>query len=946
MTDPNPEDLGGALARERLARLQAEALLADRTRDLSEVSRHMILESEAVRAALAETEALRRREARALHERTIVTAALTALTSHDGADGAMQALLTALCEKFGILDACFVQADQGRLRIAAAARTEHAGLALPLPDTLLSRSRRLVGLTAATTGPDPAAIPGSLAEARSVLISPLGGKDGMSGALLLACLTEDRFSASDLRTLERVAQLATQTLLRLREARRNALLVSLLEGRPVAGSGTVLDDPLEAVHRAFDRMTQMQGQVVGILDRLLTVPISQADAGIDDALAQMGRMTRLDRVYVFRILPEAGRFSNTHEWCAPGISPMRDRLQDLPLHMIAHWHARFTDGTDVMIPDVAALPDAAPEKQNLTEQGIRSLLAVPLMIDGALAGFVGFDAVRDLHTFLPGETHLIRSVTKVIAAVMARHNAEANLGRAHALALAQRQRLEAVLSAMPDLVIELDRARRFVKWHSGAVQVPQDLAARLSGRQLTEALPPFLSDHGQQLLDRLDAGEATSGTEIRFALDPTAPARDWQVTASRVDRQGYLFVMRDITAARARSAHLQRLSEIARRTTNLVIVTDARRRIEWVNAAFTRKSGWSLDEVRGQSPGKILHCDETDPETVSRIRSALDRGQPIQTEILNRARDGQVYWIAMDIQPLLDDSGEVKGFMAVQTDITERRQHAQALQRAAQDAARARSTLEAAVEALHDGFVLYDAEDRLVLCNKNYRDFYPRSAPAIVPGARFEDILRYGLARREYAEAIGREEDWLAERMIRHRAASSELEQELADGRWLRIFEQATPDGGRVGLRIDITALKQAQQRALADRFAVMDASGEGIALTDAGGSCLYLNPELARILDLPMPDTLIGSPWQHLFPPEVTATIATQALPALSTQARWTCGFKSQTASGMPLDITLTLTRREAGEVIWLVRDHLRNLGDSTARCHGDDCPSSGRKR
>jgi len=120
----------------------------------------------------------------------------------------------------------------------------------------------------------------------------------------------------------------------------------------------------------------------------------------------------------------------------------------------------------------------------------------------------------------------------------------------------------------------------------------------------------------------------------------------------------------------------------------------------------------------------------------------------------------------------------------------------------------------AAVEAIPDGFVLYDRDDRLVICNRRYHEIYPWASPAMEPGARFEDILRFGVARGQFADAVGREEAWLAERMERHRVADAVLEQRLEDGRWLRVLEKPTPDGGRVGLRVDITHQK-AQQEAL-----------------------------------------------------------------------------------------------------------------------------------
>ena len=126
----------------------------------------------------------------------------------------------------------------------------------------------------------------------------------------------------------------------------------------------------------------------------------------------------------------------------------------------------------------------------------------------------------------------------------------------------------------------------------------------------------------------------------------------------------------------------------------------------------------------------------------------------------------------------------------------------------------------AAIEAIPDGFVLFDREDRLLTCNQRYRDIYALAAPAMQPGARFEDILRYGLDHGQHADAVGREEDWLRERLEQHRNPGAATEQSLSDGRWIRTQDHPTPDGGRVGLRIDITAQKQQEADLLAAREA------------------------------------------------------------------------------------------------------------------------------
>lgn len=131
----------------------------------------------------------------------------------------------------------------------------------------------------------------------------------------------------------------------------------------------------------------------------------------------------------------------------------------------------------------------------------------------------------------------------------------------------------------------------------------------------------------------------------------------------------------------------------------------------------------------------------------------------------------------------------------------------------------------AAVEAVPDGFVLYDHDDKLVMCNERYKEIYAHSATEMIPGKTFEEILRFGLDQGQYADAIGREEDWLAERMARHFKPDQPIEQQLTDGRWLRILEKRTPDGGLVGLRVDITEQKRQQQALDESRVAAESAN-------------------------------------------------------------------------------------------------------------------------
>ncbi len=157
--------------------------------------------------------------------------------------------------------------------------------------------------------------------------------------------------------------------------------------------------------------------------------------------------------------------------------------------------------------------------------------------------------------------------------------------------------------------------------------------------------------------------------------------------------------------------------------------------------------------------------------------------------------------------------------------------------------------LEAAIACLPDGFALYDREDRLVLCNRRYREIYRRTAPLMRPGARFEELLRCGVERGEYGDVGGNPEGWIAERLERHRRADGKpIIQHLADGRVLRITEHRTGDGDRVGLCIDITEL-EAHKRAIAASEArwrgLAETAPIGIWHVADEGRTLYANPAL-----------------------------------------------------------------------------------------------------
>ena len=125
------------------------------------------------------------------------------------------------------------------------------------------------------------------------------------------------------------------------------------------------------------------------------------------------------------------------------------------------------------------------------------------------------------------------------------------------------------------------------------------------------------------------------------------------------------------------------------------------------------------------------------------------------------------------------------------------------------EARKSHERLREAIDILPQGIVFLDADGRYILWNKKYSEIYNRSSDLFKPGARLEDTIRIGVERGDYPEAVGREEEWIAERLARLYQPGARHEQTLADGRVILIEERLTEDGGIIGLRVDITELKQ-----------------------------------------------------------------------------------------------------------------------------------------
>lgn len=159
-----------------------------------------------------------------------------------------------------------------------------------------------------------------------------------------------------------------------------------------------------------------------------------------------------------------------------------------------------------------------------------------------------------------------------------------------------------------------------------------------------------------------------------------------------------------------RAARERPLAMVVQHTTHGVCISDAQGFVEWVNPGFEKITGYSQAEVVGRRPGALLQGPDTDPATISYMRSRLEEGAPFRVEVLNYHKDGHAYWSDLSVQPVRDDSGTITNFIALKHDATDRK-HTEARITAAEQ------QLRGVLESVVDGIITIDEHGTIQTAN-------------------------------------------------------------------------------------------------------------------------------------------------------------------------------------------------------------------------------------
>jgi PAS domain S-box-containing protein len=272
---------------------------------------------------------------------------------------------------------------------------------------------------------------------------------------------------------------------------------------------------------------------------------------------------------------------------------------------------------------------------------------------------------------------------------------------------------------------------------------------------------------------------------------------------------GYRGVVRRITdRKRAEAAVAQseaRFRAFAETGSDWIWETDTEDRYTWFGGAIERQVGRPASDYIGRTRTEVAAAGgvDTTGEFWTSHMATIARRESFRDMRQRRVTPGGELWLSMSGAPRFDAAGKFLGYRAAVTNVT-------ALVESEQRAQESHRRLSAAIENLNESIAVVDADDRIVVANRYFRELNGGTR-LVEPGHFYEEHLRAGIRLGNYPEATGREEAWLEERLARHRQGGTK-EVRRQDGKWLLVTDQRLPDGGMISFALDITERKHAEE--------------------------------------------------------------------------------------------------------------------------------------
>lgn len=400
--------------------------------------------------------------------------------------------------------------------------------------------------------------------------------------------------------------------------------------------------------------------------------IENSQEAITQSLKLIGDHVKADRAYIFKYDFDEKTTSNTHEYCAQGITKEIDNLQDVPLGEISYWVETHLKHDPLYILDVSKLSTDDHVRHILEPQGVKSLLTIPLIRKGEVYGFLGLDSVKQIHKYSKFELEVLNEYSNLLVNVIVRLELDKEL---------KNEKMKSELIAQSAYIGTWD-------WNLETDQIfINDIWADMIGYTLNELEPTTIEtwkelthpdDLNQSIINIQNIIEKrTSIYSCEIRMKHKKGHYIWVRDIGRIVEWNEGKPVRmvgahiDINAMKDNEQQLKVITQAIEFSPTSIIITDSDNKIIYVNPKFEKMTGYVTDEIIGKKPN-ILKSGHHDEHFYKDIYEAINHNRAWTGNFYNRKKDGTFYWDSSEISAVFDESNQVTNYIAIKHDISEK----------------------------------------------------------------------------------------------------------------------------------------------------------------------------------------------------------------------------------------------------------------------------------
>ncbi len=410
------------------------------------------------------------------------------------------------------------------------------------------------------------------------------------------------------------------------------------------------------------------------ISKISSIFLSQydIDKAIYKVLGLLAKKTDADRAYIFLFKDDKRFMDNTHEYCANGVEPAIDQMQDIHTHNIDWWLNELKEKKVIDIPDTSKLPThAGIEKETLESQDIKALICYPFFLYDELIGFIGLDNTKRAEEWSKRSKSYLFIASNILGKALEKEEFNKKLTQTNST-------LQATLESSEDAIIVVKNTGEVINYNKNFIdlwdikneEVLEDTLHILSNIKHTIAEPNSdifekkILESFENTQDYDFLAHKKNGTILRISSKPI------YIDDKHIGR---VWKCIDITKQKEYEQKMQLISKVYEKSNDAILITDAKVKILDVNSSFEKITGYELKDILGKNPS-LLQSKWHDTPFYKELWTKIDKEGFWEGEIWDRRKNGEVYISRTFISKIENDSN-ITNYIAIAKDITRKKEY-------------------------------------------------------------------------------------------------------------------------------------------------------------------------------------------------------------------------------------------------------------------------------